>query len=157
MTPDRPPHPDDINAVGGRYGTPLLAAAAIGNVKVAALLLKRLPVDIRSAVMRRTPPHEAAIAGQVEIGKLLLDHGDDVDARGRGDLNPLHVAVLNGHFEFTRLRLSHGANVHVPDVYRETPSKGSGFREIVHLLAEYRAGPAAAPPGFIEGLFQAVS
>jgi len=66
--------------------------------------------------------HVAAEFGQVEVARLLLDFGADVNARaltdadGQGCQSPIfHAATQNGDFgiEAVRLLLSAGANLDV--------------------------------------------
>lgn len=64
-----------------------------------------------------TPMRNAAGAGQIEIVKLLLEHGADpnlpeqgIAPRGHG----LYAAVSNGHYEIAKLLLEHGAYPNPP-------------------------------------------
>ena len=59
----------------------------------------------------------------MEVGRLLLNRGADVNGREVGGWTPLHLAALFGHLEFLRLLLDHGANPHVRDNRDETPSE----------------------------------
>ncbi len=57
--------------------------------------------------------HAASLRGHVEIVRLLLDKGADVNAQG-GDLgNALYVASDGGHAEIVRLLLDKGVDVNV--------------------------------------------
>jgi ankyrin repeat protein len=51
----------------------------------------------------------AASNGSLEIVKLLLRYGADVDPNG--DTSPLSEATLNGHLEVAKLLLRYGADV----------------------------------------------
>jgi hypothetical protein len=141
-------HPEDVNAVGGDYRTPLHVAAANGNVKVALLLLKHLPVDIKSTFKDRTPLHYAVMEGHVEIGQLLLNHGADVNSQQDDGYTPLHLAALNERFEFMRLLLDHGANVHARNQEGETPSQlwlwPGPNEKVSQLFSEYGAKSTGA-------------
>lgn len=63
-----------------------------------------------------TPLHEAAVRGEPEIAKLLLEHGADVNALGgQHQITPLHAAAAGGHLETVKLLLEAGANPGVRD------------------------------------------
>jgi hypothetical protein len=64
----------------------------------------------------------AAGQGRLDVAETLLDHGWDVNARGRGDVpqeggsgTALHYAAGDGRVELTRLLLSRGADTEVRD------------------------------------------
>ncbi|KAM0733349.1 Tonsoku-like protein [Formica fusca] len=61
-----------------------------------------------------SPLHEAANHGYVDIAKLLLRHGANVNDPGgvscKG-VTPLHDAACCGHFSMMQLLIQHGANV----------------------------------------------
>ena len=137
-------HPDDVNAMGGPNGTPLHAATIGGHVEIVLLLLKHVPVDIRSTALYRTPLLNAAVDGHMEVGRHLLDHGADVNARDNHGWTPLHLAASFGHVEFMRLLLDHGANPHARDDQGKTPSEdvpNQRQQEILGLLSEYGFEP----------------
>jgi ankyrin repeat protein len=53
----------------------------------------------------------AAWNGHLEIVKLLLEHGADVNAKMEGLGTALHLAASNGHLEIVKLLLENGADV----------------------------------------------
>jgi Ankyrin repeats (3 copies)/Ankyrin repeat len=136
--------PEDVKAVDDINETPLHAAATGGHVEVLLLLLKHLPVDIKSTDYHRTPLHEAAVEGHVEIGRHLLNHGADVNAQQESGWTPLHLAAYFGRLEFMRLLLDHGANPHARDDFIQTPyqlANSQRRQEISQLLSEYGFKP----------------
>jgi hypothetical protein len=136
--------PEDVKAMGGILGTPLHAAAFGGHVEVVLLLLKHVPVDIRSTEQHRTPLHFAAAQGHVEISRYLLNHGADVNAQQETGWTPLHLAGYFWGLEFMRLLLDHGANPHARDDYSQTPyqmANSQRRQEISQLLSEYGFKP----------------
>ncbi|MHC4143302.1 MAG: ankyrin repeat domain-containing protein [Planctomycetota bacterium] len=60
---------------------------------------------------RCTPLHSAVQNGQLEVVKLLLASGIDIDARAAQDFTPLHIAAQNDRLEVAKLLLTEGANV----------------------------------------------
>lgn len=72
--------------------------------------------------MKVTPLHSAAAARQVEIARVLIAHGANVNAtQAESEFTPLHEAALNGDLEFARLLLEHGANVNAKMKDGKTP------------------------------------
>lgn len=77
---------------------------------VRSLLVAGVPADTK-ARYERTALSFAADRGFVEIAKLLIGHGADVNARDTYyQATALDLAVHNGHVDMVRLLLEHGAN-----------------------------------------------
>jgi ankyrin repeat protein len=75
----------------------------------------------------------AAIGGDLEIAKLLLARGADINAKAESAA-PIHGAVMGGSAAMVRLLLEHGADPSLPDY------KGRGARQ----LADDMSRPALA-------------
>ena len=91
-----------------------------------------------------TPLHEAAVRGEAEIGRLLIERGADVNARaGSHDTTPLHAAAACGHREMVDLLLAAGADRQPRDSgFGATPeewAKSFGHSELAAYLASLRA------------------
>ncbi|KAH9015338.1 hypothetical protein EDB85DRAFT_1875891 [Lactarius pseudohatsudake] len=56
-----------------------------------------------------TPLHEASSNGFLEVARLLLRHGANVDERDREGRTPFQVASSKGHDEMTKLLLEYGS------------------------------------------------
>src|SRR5271168_378490 len=59
-----------------------------------------------------TPLHYAALYGNAESVRILLEHDADVHARNKSEATPLIYGAHN--FEKTRLLVEKGANVNAP-------------------------------------------
>lgn len=86
-----------------------------------------------------TPLHEAAVRGEQEIAKLLLEYGADVNALGgQHQITSLHAAAAGGHFETVKLLLDAGADPGLRDqgtsATAEEWAKFFGHPQISELL-----------------------
>ena len=76
----------------------------------------------------RTLLHEAAIRGETEIGRLLIDRGADVNATVGDNITPLHLAACGGHREMVDLLVAASADRNVRDLSHDaTPSEWARF------------------------------
>jgi ankyrin repeat protein len=92
---------------------------------------------------RATALHYAAFCGMHDVAAfLIVEHSQDVNARGFFEEAPLHEASRHGHADVARLLLEHGADVQSRDDDECTPlllaSKG-GHVEVVRVLLEHGA------------------
>ena len=132
-----------------------------GGVRVAQLLLKRgADVNIRCND-HQTPLHFAAYFGNVEIVRLLLDHGADPEANAEGRMGekPLHEVSYGecrsqeGGVRVTQLLLERGADVNTRRNDHQMPlhlASHYGIVEIVRLLLDHGADPEANAEGDLE-------
>jgi ankyrin repeat protein len=92
--------------------TALHFAAFFAKPESARILLEAgAPVGtVAQNQMRVQPLHSAAAGRQIEICRLLLAAGAQVDARQAGGFTPLHEAAQNGDPEMVELFLSAGAD-----------------------------------------------
>lgn len=88
----------------------ILAAAKAGDVAAVENLLKqnRRLVHARDK-WHYTPLH---LAENVEVARLLIDHGARMNARGWIGATPLHKAASAGQADVVELLIQHGAKVH---------------------------------------------
>ncbi len=135
-------HPQQVNDLGGRYGTPLHASVLGGHIEVAQLLFAH-GADINSRCAENwTPLHLASQEGHLEIGKLLLNLGADVNFQEMGGWTPLHFAASKGHLEVARLLLESNAEVNARVDYGYTPllsASRNGHPDVVRSLLDHDA------------------
>jgi ankyrin repeat protein len=89
----------------------------------------------------RTPLRAASYKGHIDVVRVLLDHGANVNTTDKKD-TPLISAYRGGHLEIMRLLLEHGADVDVwcnsNDLVLRYASR-NGQAEVVQLLLRHNA------------------
>jgi ankyrin repeat protein len=91
---------------------PLLTALQAGRVDMARLLFEKGAKVRAEGIYASFPLHDAVRKNQLEIAKLLIEFGEDVNGRDE-DTTPLHVAGWTGNLEMARLLVDKGAEVNV--------------------------------------------
>lgn len=125
--------------------TPLGLAAHFGNEKTAAYLVSA-GADVNrkgtDGKLNNTPLHAAIAGNYINVVRLLLQAGADVDARCEGELRrgftPLHVAVHFNRLDIAGLLLEHGADTALTNADGLSSSQYAeqrGHGEIASLLA----------------------
>ena len=69
----------------------------------------------------KTPLLYAAREGHVEVARLLIDAGANIEQADADGVTPLLAAVINEHAELAALLIDRGANVNASDWYGQTP------------------------------------
>ena len=113
-------HGAEVKAPGPFLRGPLSTAVGSHGVDVIRLLIERGANVHAPHPTGRTLLHVAGY--DLEVAKLLIVHGCDVNALERDDLMvPLHHAADDGNAEFTRLLIDHGAVIDPQNVDGDTP------------------------------------
>ena len=145
--------PKDVNATGGYYVTPLIAALAGRHFQTAKLLRDKGAHPNIGHKGDNTPLHSAAFYGDLEMVQVLLKYKADVNAQNSGGRTPLDSASEGFYFGATtnialslskvaRLLLEHGADVNARSNYHTTPlhfAAKFGRVEVVRVLLEHVA------------------
>ena len=85
------------------------------------------------------PIHFAATSGNVEIARILLDAGADIDAGDSDNSTALGVAAMRGHAPLVGFLIERGANVNHRDRKADCPlsfAVSAGKEEIARQLVE---------------------
>jgi hypothetical protein len=80
------------------------------------LSIRNINVNVKDDVYGATALHDAAINGHVEIVRLLLQNGAEVNAKDKIGNTPLHWAASEGHVDILHLLVENGANLEAQDV-----------------------------------------
>ncbi len=94
-----------------------------GNLEIVKVLLDS-GADINAVSKNKlsaTPLQGAAAMQNLELGRLLVQRGANVNCRGEEGGTPLHEVAGNGQIEFAKLLLDRGANVNAKDDGGKTP------------------------------------
>jgi hypothetical protein len=114
--------PQDINAKGGRYGTPFHAVAARGHVKVAQLLVSAHYVDADARNSDgQTTLHLASSSGCLDMVHWPFRRDVDVNGRREKRRTILDLATPRQLVKFARKLLVGNSDVRVRDNNRQTP------------------------------------
>ncbi|KAL8848146.1 MAG: hypothetical protein Q9221_006832 [Calogaya cf. arnoldii] len=135
-------HSADTNWASEAYGNALQIACRQDCPEIARVLLEHGGCDTSvQDQQRRTPLHEAARSGRVQLVQSLLQRGADANLPDIDGWTPLHHAALNGYDEIVELLLASGADVHARDKFRAQPlfracDLGMGYERTVTILLD---------------------
>jgi len=134
-------HPQDLNANGGDWGSPLNAALSKGHLDIALFLLDR-GADVENGG-RRTALYSASSFGDADIVRSLIDRGADLNAISEDGYDvkwtPLHVAIKGGRRDIAILLLERGADTETRDIKDQTAlymASSCGYADVVRSLVD---------------------
>ncbi len=88
-------------------------AAEKGDTKRIAEILKKNPELVNTLNKAGlTPLHYAALENHVDVAKILLSMGADIEAKRLGGFTPLHDAIYRKHKDISEFLIAHGAKIH---------------------------------------------
>ena len=138
-------YPQDVNADGGFYIRPLVAALAGEHFQTADLLRHNgADLDVRGQ-SGRSPLHAAAYSGNFEVVRILIEYNPAyINARDDDGSTPLLWASGGHNFNGSvlRLLLEHGAVTNVQNQFGRTPLHRAsiiGALEVVRVLLQHGA------------------
>ena len=103
-----------MNVKLGRYGRTQLHFCAKNGFTTSVkrlLSIRNINVNMKDDWTGWTPLNWAALKGHVEIARLLLQNGAEVNVRDSLDRTPLHYAALFGHVDILHLLVENGADL----------------------------------------------
>ena len=108
---------------------PIWAAASWRNdiETVKAHIVDGTNIDTVDDWTGKTALHYAAEYGHLEIAKLLLANGANVNRRDDDKATPLYFAAVGGFVDVARLLLDYGADINARDKAKESPMDGAVF------------------------------
>ena len=134
--------PQQVNQLGGFYGTPLHASVLCGRIEISQLLITH-GANVNSRCENNyTPLHVALDFRRLETVKWLLNHGADVNPQDKDGWSPLHFAV-NWNLEACRMLLEHNPEVDSRNNDGDTPFLRAWKRgrnpDILQLFLDHNA------------------
>lgn len=132
-------YPKMVEAVAIDGYQPLGLASLFGRAETAQYLILH-GADVNSPSvneMRVTPLHSAVAARHLEVARLLLAAGANVNAEQQGGFSPLHAAAQNGQVEMIQLLIANGADLNAMTFDRKKPAdlaRERGHAEALTLL-----------------------
>ena len=148
--------PKQVNATGGHYVTPLVAALGKGHFPTAKFLSDNGAHPDARGYEDTTPLGSAAFNGDFEMVQILLKYKADINARSTHGTTPLHSAskgdtwkgphIASSLSKVARLLLEHGADVNARTNDQSTPLHRAvkfGRVEVVHVLLQHGADVGA--------------
>ena len=145
-------HPQDVNADGGRYMKPILAALA-GEYFEIADLLRHNGSDPHVRGDRGSPLESAAYHDNPEVVQKLIEYDANINSKDRFGNTPLHLASIGSYFKdgtALRILLEHNADLNVRKNDGTTPLWAAsywGTLEAVRLLLKHGADPEVKDEG----------
>jgi hypothetical protein len=143
-------HRQDVNADGGYYMRPLIAALAGEHFQTADLLRHNGADPHVQGYQKTIPLHPAAYVENFEVVQKLIEYGADIDAGDEDRWTPLSWASRGRYFKdgtVLRLLLERGADINSRgDDDGFTPlhrASAYGALEVVRLLLEHGADVGA--------------
>jgi hypothetical protein len=107
-----------MNVKLGRWGRAQLHHCAENGFTSSVkrlLSIRNINVNVKDDVHGSTPLHDAAVDGHVEIARLLLQNGAEVNARSKYGFTPLHWAAIFGHVDILHLLVENDADLEAQD------------------------------------------
>jgi hypothetical protein len=120
-----------MNVKLGRWGRTQLHHCAKNGLTTSVkrlLSIRNINVNVKDDVHGATPLHRAACHGHVEIARLLLQNGAEVNVRNNYGNTPLHWAASHGHVDILHLLVENGVDLEAQD--------NDGWR-VLHSAAIY--------------------
>ncbi|XP_058120385.1 protein fem-1 homolog B [Anopheles ziemanni] len=123
--------------------TPLIIACMNGHADVVRVLLTQGPADLEKEGCVKlhgemtqgvTALWVAAGLGRLNIVKLLIQHGAQVDHATRKGSTPLRAACFDGRLDLIQYLVAHQANVDTANVYNNTCLMIAAYKNYVDVL-----------------------
>lgn len=122
---------------------PLSLAVQVGHLQFAETLIELgAHINAQDSKCRNTALHHACIKGSIEMVKLLLNHGAQVNLKDDTGCSALIDACVYGHTNIVLCLLSHGADLELSNDQGMTPfmyASMSGHTNLSKILIDHGA------------------
>jgi hypothetical protein len=100
------------------------------------LSIRNINVNVKDDEYGETPLHCAAYNGHVEIARLLLQNGAEVNAKDNHGHTPLQDAAFQGHVNILHLLVENGADLEAQDNDGERVLHIAAMHGYLHIIQE---------------------
>ena len=101
----------DLNVLEpSRASTPLITAAAVGNVEAAKILIEGSADLNYQNADGSTALHTATVFGRTDVANILINAGTDLNLKNKNGSTALHLAAFFGRIEIVKVLLENGAD-----------------------------------------------
>ncbi|KAH7171420.1 ankyrin repeat-containing domain protein [Dactylonectria macrodidyma] len=131
------PYVNDINLPDDDGATPLILAAASGEIKGVSLLLEAGADIDHTDCWRQTALYSALHANSAEVVEILLKYGADPNIPAESGHSPLEVTIGKNHAEYAKILLEYSPDVLAPMTTGQPPAflaHRLGSFEVLELL-----------------------
>ncbi|KAG8039160.1 hypothetical protein G9C98_003467 [Cotesia typhae] len=137
----------------GQKSTPLIIAARYGHNRVVKMFIEKFKMDIEEEGTVKFDGYViegasalwcAAGAGHLNIVKLLVKAGADVNHPTHTNSTPLRAACFDGRLDIVNYLIDHNADIHIANKYNNTClmiAAHKGHLDVVTFLLEHGADP----------------
>ncbi|XP_019768802.1 protein fem-1 homolog B isoform X2 [Dendroctonus ponderosae] len=137
----------------GQECSPLVAAARCGHEKVIRILLNKFNPDIEQegvvkfdgyVIEGATALWCAACAGHLNVVKILVTSGADVNHSTKTNSTPLRAACFDGRLDIVKYLTCHKADIHLANKYNNTCLMIAAYKghvDVVSFLLRNGANP----------------
>ncbi|XP_013111702.1 protein fem-1 homolog B isoform X2 [Stomoxys calcitrans] len=146
-------YPAKFDEIDGQSITPLTLAATAGNLIYVKTLLGQYNVDMECecnvifdglVVYGATALWVASGLGHLQVVKLLVQHGANVNHNTKAQSSPLRAACYAGRLDIVKYLIEHGADVNIGNKYNNTCimiAAYKGHTQVVDTLLKNGANP----------------
>ncbi|XP_075165700.1 protein fem-1 homolog B isoform X2 [Haematobia irritans] len=146
-------YPAKIDEIDGQSITPLTLAATAGNIIYVKTLLNKYNVDLECecnvifdglVVYGATALWVASGLGHLQVVKLLVQKGANVNHNTKAQSSPLRAACYAGRLDIVKYLIDHGADVNLGNKYNNTCimiAAYKGHTQVVDTLLKNGANP----------------
>lgn len=114
----------DLNANNRFNQSPIFECCFLDSAETAQVLISHgAKLNLTDNIYGETSLHKAAGSNCVKVAKILLENGENANAKEKHGKTPLHVAAEHNYTEIAELLLSHGADINAKDNEGKTPLK----------------------------------
>lgn len=135
----------------GQHCTPLIIAARYGHDKVVKMLLSKFSPDLEQEGTVKFDGYViegasalwcAAGAGHLNVVKILVKAGADVNHPTKTNSTPLRAACFDGRLDIVKYLTDHSADIHIANKYNNTClmiAAYKGHTDVASFLLEHGA------------------